>query len=309
MAIDFIKLHGLGNDFVVIDGMKSSFDPSADQVRELCDRHFGVGADGVIVVQPPKNTGSAGYMHYINADGSLAQMCGNGVRCTAKFLVDEGYVDATCGNLTVDTLAGPRSLSFTAESGKLTTATVNMGQPIFEPAQIPVRAPRESLAKNPETGVEFVRNLQVQTPWGDVTFTCISMGNPHAIWFIDSFDDLPDTLFDSGNHESGKNLTTMDIDKIGAFLEAHPIFPEKSNIEFVSVHDGALHTRVFERGVGETLACGTGACATGVAGYLTGRTGRRVDVVLPGGTLEIEWTESGAVNMTGPAAESFRGTI
>ncbi|WP_200829160.1 diaminopimelate epimerase [Arcanobacterium ihumii] len=304
MSIDFIKLHGLGNDFVVIDGMKGNVDVDPAQVRALCDRHFGIGADGVIVVQPPKNSGSAGYMHYINTDGSLAQMCGNGVRCTAKFLVDEGYVDASQGELTVDTLAGKRPLQFSVDTGKLTEATVNMGEPIFDPELVPVRAPQESVADHAESGTSFVRDLKVQTPWCDVTFTCISMGNPHALWFIDSFEELPDALF---NGE--KTLENMDIDRIGAYLESHEVFSEKSNIEFVELRDGLLHTRVFERGVGETLACGTGACATGVGGYLTGRVGREVDVVLPGGMLKIEWTEGGAVKMTGPATESYRGTI
>lgn len=304
MRIDFLKLDGLGNDFVMIDNMDGSIELSADQVARICDRHFGVGADGVILVQPSPREECAGFMNYINSDGTLAQMCGNGVRCFAKFLVDNGIVDPSAGTLVADTLAGSKPIKFETDGeGKLTMASVNMGAPILEPAQVPIDAQANAQV---ESGVPSVQDLVIPSPWGDFAFTAVSMGNPHAICFIDDWNGLPDGLF---KDPSAKSLDTFDIDAIGAFYESNPIFPEKSNIEFAEIADDGINMRVYERGCGETLACGTGACATRVAAAITGRAPSRGDVNLRGGTLHIDWSSGDEVIMTGPAEQTFSGTL
>ncbi len=304
MEFTFYKMHGLGNDFVFIDDMRRTIELTREQVAFLCDRHFGIGGDGVILVRPSKRPECAGYMHYINSDGTLAQMCGNGVRCFAKFLVDHGYVDAQEGTLIADTLAGPKPIQFEVDAdGLMTKATVDMGEPILEPEAVPV-----SLKANAETkqGVAYVREYAIDSPWAPFSFTCISMGNPHAVTFIDDFDALPDELFKGA---PVKSLDTFDVDLVGAYYEKHPAFPEKANIEFACLTDEGIAMRVFERGCGETLACGTGTCATSVAASLTGRAGRENDVMLRGGLLHISWEADNHVMMTGAAATSFSGTI
>lgn len=305
MELDFVKLHGLGNDFVFVDDFSRDIELSAEQVSLLCDRHFGIGADGVILVRPSERSECAAYMHYINSDGTLAQMCGNGVRCFAKYLVDRGFVQASDGQFTADTLAGPKPIRFTVdEDEKMTTATVDMGHPIFEPAEVPVAAPANG---STEDGRGFVQDVAIESPWGAFSFTCVSMGNPHAICFIEDFEALPDELFADA---SAKNLATLDLTKIGAHYESHEAFPEKTNVEFAHVvAPGVIEMRVFERGCGETLACGTGACATNVAAALTGRSGRDNELHLRGGVLRIVWDENDHVMMTGPAVESFQGSV
>lgn len=302
MEIDFVKLNGCGNDFIFIDDLSNEIELSVEQVRGLCDRHFGIGADGVILVRPSDNPDCVAYMHYINADGSLAEMCGNGVRCFAKYLVDHGFVSASDSSFVADTKAGERPISFTVDrAGLLETATVDMGRPILDPATVPV-----ALAASAQTddGVAYVKEVLIDSPWLSLPFTCISMGNPHAVTFIDDFSQWPDELF-----VGEKSLANLRIDMIGAWYESHSAFPAKANIEFAQVVPGGIRMRVYERGDGETLACGTGACATSVAGALTGRTGRNNDVFLLGGTLHIEWAEDGHVMMTGPAAQAFTGTV
>lgn len=308
MEYTFAKLHGCGNDFVFIDDRDGRIDLSDDDVRLLCDRHFGIGADGVILVQAPKSPGCDAYMHYINSDGSLAQMCGNGVRCFAKYLVDRKLVPTAepggIGRLFAETLAGMRLISYTTDDqGFLTEATVDMGEPVLDPVQVPVDAPADS--QTPQ-GVPYVGNLELSSPWGPFRFTCISMGNPHAVCFIDDFSALPEELF---TDPSAPSLDTLIVDGVGAFFESHPAFPEKANIEFAVVEEDALAMRVYERGCGETLACGTGACATLVAAVLNGLSGNENAIRLRGGTLYIRWDEDNHVFMTGPAVESFRGTI
>lgn len=299
----FVKLNGLGNDFIFFDGLDGTFDISADQIRALCDRHFGIGADGVIIVRPSRVDGADAFMDYWNADGSLAQMCGNGVRCFAKYLVDRKLVEVSQGSLSVDTRAGIKVISYEMdESGRLTRATVDMGEPILEPALVPT-----TLAANAATdfGALFVRDMPVESPYGTFSFTCVSMGNPHAVCFIEDWTELPVELFVGEE----KSLATFDVEKVGSYFESCDAFPEKANIEFSTIDAEGFAMRVFERGCGETLACGTGTCATGVAARLTGRSGDENDISLLGGTLHIAYEPGSHVFMTGPASESFTGTV
>lgn len=306
MDIEFIKMHGLGNDFVFVEDLDDEIDLGVEQVACLCDRHFGIGADGVIVVKPATDPTCDARMHYINSDGSLAQMCGNGVRCFAKFLVDRRIVDPSSGRLRVQTLAGPRDIRFeTDDAGRMTNATVDMGAPVLDPILVPTKLVANGRS---DAGEAFVCEAPVASPWGDFRFTCVSMGNPHAVCFIDDLAALSDDLFSDSPE---KRLDTFDVARVGAFFESHEAWPEKTNVEFaVAAPDGrSVRMRVFERGCAETLACGTGACATAVAGALTGRTLREVDVDLAGGTLRIHWSDEGRVFMTGPAIEVFCGEI
>lgn len=304
MRMEFAKLNGLGNDFIIADDMPRDIELTEAEVQHLCDRHFGIGADGVILVRPADDGRALAYMHYINSDGTLAQMCGNGVRCFAKYLVDRGFANVSEGTLIASTMAGERTISFTVDAdGKLEAATVDMGAPILEPAQVPVAC--EANAATPD-GIPFVREAKLSSPWGDFAFTCVSMGNPHAICFIDAWDELPDALFRDPAH---KSLDGLLLDGIGAAFESHPAFPEKTNVEFAEITPDGIAMRVYERGCGETLACGTGACATFVAACLTHRAQERGTVHLLGGDLHIEWDGTSSVFMTGPAEESFTGTI
>ena len=304
MELTFAKLHGLGNDFIFVDDFDCTVELTDEQVAGLCDRHFGIGADGIILVRPGVSDGAAGYMHYINSDGSLAQMCGNGVRCTAKYLIDRGHVPAGATSLVVDTLAGPKPISFEVDgAGRMTLATVDMGAPILEPSHVPVNAPADAVAPD---GTPYAGAVTLESPWGPFEFTCVSMGNPHAICFIDDWGALPDSLFAD---PADKSLDTLLLDGIGAYFESHPAFPEKTNVEFATVGDNGIAMRVYERGCGETLACGTGACATNTAAHLTGRAGRENKVNLRGGTLHIRWDDNDRIYMTGPAEESFSGTV
>lgn len=303
MELHFAKLHGTGNDFVFVDDFSRDIELTDDQVRFLCDRHFGIGADGVVLIRPSDDPACAAYMHYLNADGSLSQMCGNGVRCFAKYLVDRGYVPASEKRLVADTLSGPKPIRFEVDAdGSMTLATVDMGRPVLDPASVPVAAQANARSAK---GVAFVRELPVESPWGAFSFTCVSMGNPHAVCFVDDWESFPDALFPSAD----KRLATLDLDKIGAFFERCPVFPERANIEFATVGEKGIEMRVFERGCGETLACGTGACAVNVAASLTGRAGCENDLRLRGGTLRIAWGDDDHVHMTGPAVEVYRGIV
>lgn len=304
MLLDFVKMNGLGNDFVMIENMDRTVDLSTEQVKAICDRHFGVGADGVILIQPSGKPNCVAYMHYINSDGTLAQMCGNGVRCFAKFLVDESYVDGHATELTADTMAGPRHISFTRDSdNRMKEATVRMGKPILEPDLIPVNA--NPNAKTSQ-GKEYLADFQIESPWGPFGFTCVSMGNPHAVCFIDDWKCIPDSAFIDG---SNKSLETFDVNKVGKYFESHEIFPEKANIEFAEIRNDGIYMRVYERGCAETMACGTGACAVNTAAVLTKGAPLQNDLHLVGGTLRIELGEDGVVSMTGPAEASYIGKL
>ncbi len=303
MELEFAKLEGLGNDFVFIEDMDAALELSDAQVKALCDRHFGIGADGVILVRPPKGAGVA-YMHYINADGTLAQMCGNGVRCFAKYLVDHGLAQSGDGALTVDTMAGERRIAYQLDdSGKLALATVDMGAPILEPERIPLSPSSSDRCAQQKNGLNLII---LDSPWGAFMFACVSMGNPHAVCFIENWEGQSDDLFPA---DAEKSLDTMRLDDIGAFFESHPAFPEKSNIEFACIEEDGISMRVFERGCGETLACGTGACATFVAASLTGRVQGETIIHLLGGDLTIDEDEPGHILMTGPAEQSFTGSV
>lgn len=304
MKIEFSKMNGLGNDFVMIDDMAHAIELSERQVRRMCDRNFGIGADGIILVRPSDREECAAYMHYINSDGTLAQMCGNGVRCFTKFLVDEGIVDENANSLVADTMAGPRPITFKRnEDSTMSEATVKMGKPILDPVEIPVDCEYDSIT---DEGDRYVGRLTLLSPWGRFSFACISMGNPHAVCFIDDWESLPDGAFKDPSY---KSLSSFDVDKVGSFFESHEVFPEKSNIEFAEITDKGISMRVYERGCAETLACGTGACAVNTAAVLTKGAPRENDVALLGGTLHIDWLDDGEVSMTGPAKLAFRGEV
>lgn len=304
MQLSFTKLHGLGNDFVVIDNFDLAISLTPEQVQYLCDRHFGIGADGVILVQPSPRPECVAYMHYINSDGTLAEMCGNGIRCFAKFLVDNHYIEANQTTFMADTKRGPLSLTIIRdEKGNFSQARVDMDEPIFNPALVPTTLPESSstITSNP-----CVQEELVSSPWGDFAFTCVSMGNPHAICFLEHPESLPDEWFNTAPH----TLESFKLETIGAYFESHEAFPAKTNVEFIVIKNGELHMRVFERGCGETLACGTGACASLVAAVITQRSPRHNKVHLRGGILDIIWdSESNHVYMTGPAQQSFSGTV
>jgi diaminopimelate epimerase len=303
VQLQFTKLHGAGNDFIVVDDFAEQIELSAEQVEALCDRHFGIGADGVILVRPSKRSGCVAYMHYINADGSLAEMCGNGVRCFAKFLVDKGFVDIAAGSFVVDTLAGERAISFTVDAANtLTSATVDMGEPVFAPACIPTTLSATQTVNGEPAVVQAVingaqRNLPV---------TCVNMGNPHAVVFLEYLDSATAQAF-------AHDPLNFDIEPPGVFLESNlACFPQKTNAEFAAViAPNKLRMRVYERGVGETLACGTGACATAVAAALLELVDRSkpVAVELLGGTLTIIWRDNNHVLMTGPAQTVYKGSV
>jgi diaminopimelate epimerase len=271
----FAKYQGIGNDFVMLADPRNELELTSGLVRALSDRHFGIGADGVIRVAPGVD-GADLSMDYVNADGSIGEMCGNGIRCLAIFARQEGLTDRT--RLKVATRAG----LMTVEVGEDGKVRVDMGPPIFTPAEIPVRwEGAEALHSKLEVDGEVVEA------------TCLSMGNPHAVLFVDDPGRAP--------------VTTL-----GPCLEVHEAFPNRANVEFARVLTAQrIEMRVWERGVGETLACGTGACAAAVASRLIGGADAEMVVALPGGELEIEWggslEDERHVFMTGPAVCSFEG--
>lgn len=278
-------MHGLGNDFVVIDDRAGDLEFSPEAVEWFCDRNFGIGADGLMLVRPATLPDADFSWWFRNADGSVAEMCGNGIRCFAKFVVDRKLIDESADTVRIETSLGIYRVAVTRdEGGLMTLATVDMGQPILDPKRIPTTLGCEA-PENP------VIDCDLDTEHGTVKVTCVSMGNPHCIIFVDDVDVAPVAL-------------------LGPAIETHPAFPNKTNVEFAEVgEDGTIRLRVWERGVGETLACGTGACATTVAAALKCLNGRVATVELPGGDLIVRWAEDGHVHMTGPAANVFDGAI
>ena len=274
----FTKMQGLGNDYVYVNCFKEKIeDPSALAVR-ISDRHFGVGSDGLILINPSKVADCE--MEMYNADGSRGEMCGNGIRCVGKYMYDYGLTDKT--EITVETLAGIKTLQLFVENGKVAKVRVDMGSPILTPAEIPVVAEGDKAVDEP-----------ILVDGKEYHMTCVSMGNPHCITFI------------------GEDVRDFPLEAVGPVFEKHELFPERVNTEFINVIDkDHLRMRVWERGSGETLACGTGACAVAVASYLNGFTGRSVDIELLGGHLEVVYDEqTNHVFMTGPATEVFSGKI
>lgn len=274
MEIAFTKMHGLGNDFVIIDATKQAISLTPRQIRRIADRHLGVGCDQLLLVEPPKSSDADfGYRIY-NSDGGEVGQCGNGARCFARFVREKGL----SGNneIRVDTLAGQLLLTF-GDNGDI---TINMGVPRFKPEEIPLTAEKQMLQ---------YRILIQGKQWD---FAAVSMGNPHAVLRVDNVDRAP-------------------VERVGAELESHPIFPERANIGFMEVVDPhRIHLRVFERGVGETQACGSGACAAAVAGMANGWLKTPVRVDLTGGTLDIICKGiDQPVLMSGPATTVFEGTI
>jgi diaminopimelate epimerase len=275
--IKFTKMHGLGNDYVYIDAINQKIENESSLAKFVSNRHFGIGSDGLILIC--KSDSADFKMRMFNSDGSEAEMCGNGIRCVGKFVYDKGLTDKT--TVKIETLAGIKTLVLNTKDGKVETARVDMGEPILEAEKIPVISKEQP-----------VKNLELEAENKKFKFTCVSMGNPHAITIVE-------------------NTKEFDVEKYGKILEVDKAFPKKANIEFAQIIDKEnIKMRVWERGAGETLACGTGACATAVACNLNGLTGRKVNIELLGGTLNIEWNEKdNHVYMTGPAVTVFDGEL
>ena len=275
--IKFTKMQGLGNDYVYMDAIHQKIENESSLAQFVSNRHFGIGSDGLILIC--KSDVADFKMRMFNSDGSEAEMCGNGIRCVGKFVYDKGLIDKT--TVTVETLAGIKTLELNTKEGKVETVKVDMGEPILNPKEIPVISDEEP-----------VKNLMLEAEGRKFKFTCVSMGNPHAITEVEDTEKF-------------------DVEKYGKVLEVDKAFPNKINVEFIQIVDkNHVKMRVWERGAGETLACGTGACATAVACYLNGKTDRNVEVELLGGKLFIEWNEeNNHIFMTGPAVTVFEGVL
>lgn len=273
----FTKMQGIGNDYIYINCFEEKVSDPANLSVRLSDRHFGVGSDGVILIEPSQIADCK--MDMYNADGSQGMMCGNGIRCVGKYVYERGI--ARKNILTVETLSGIKTLHLETDGGKVGEIEVDMGRPVLKPAEIPA---------------DFSGNQAVDVPLKvdgkEYRITCVSMGNPHCVVFVDDTENFP-------------------VEKIGPRFEHHPVFPRQVNTEFVQIlGKKEIKMRVWERGSGETLACGTGACASAVACVLNGKTERDIVIHLLGGDLQIRWDEdSGNVFMKGPAEFSFDGTV
>jgi len=281
----FTKMHGAGNDYLYIDARDhDDFSTDWSQLsRSMSDRHFGVGSDGIILIE---DSGIADLkMRMFNADGSESEMCGNGIRCFAKYAIDRGLATPGADGIEVETLAGIRTVVPIYDGDRITGARVAMGEPLLEPGAVPVILdPASGYPKGPVTGYPLaVDSLEL-------SLSFVSMGNPHAITFID------------------QPVGEFPLHTIGPMVKHHSIFPNRVNFETVNITGpGAMTARVWERGSGETMACGTGACAIAVAARLLGIADGRVDITLPGGTLSIDWDGEGEVYLEGPAEEIFSG--
>ena len=274
----FTKMHGIGNDYVYVNCLKEKVEDPAEAARFVSDRHFGIGSDGLILIKPSEVADFQ--MDMYNADGSRSEMCGNGVRCVAKYVYDYGLTDKT--EVDIETGAGIKHIVLTIKDGKVEKARVDMGEPILKPELVPVKGEGDKLVNEP-----------ILVDGQQYRMTCVSMGNPHAVVFLD------------------EDVKELDIEKIGPKFENHERFPKRTNTEFMNVLDRhTMNMRVWERGSGETLACGTGTCASVVAAVLNGFTERDVLVHLLGGDLEIYWDEKdNHVYMTGSATTVFDGEI
>ncbi len=275
--MNFTKMHGLGNDYIYVNCLSQPLQNPSSIAKFVSDRHFGIGSDGLVLILPSEIADFK--MRMFNSDGSEAEMCGNAIRCIGKYVFDNALTTKTTIN--VETLAGIKVLEMTVKDNKITMVKVDMGEPVLDPKSIPVDSDKESFISEPVIIDGKAYNV-----------TCVSMGNPHAVTYIDNVADFP-------------------LEIIGPKMEVHSLYPKKINSEFVEVIDtDTLKMRVWERGAGETLACGTGACAVLVASVLNGLCKRKATVKLPGGDLIIEWNaEDNRVYMTGPAIKVFEGTI
>ena len=273
----FTKMHGLGNDYVYVNCFEEKIDNPQAVARFVSDRHFGIGSDGLIMINPSKTADFE--MEMYNADGSRGEMCGNGIRCVAKYVYDYGLTDKT--QISVETLGGIKYLDLTVEDGKVSLVKVDMGKPELEADLIPIISEREQVIDEP-----------IEVDGKEYHMTGVSMGNPHAVIYVD-------------------DVKGLDLEKIGSKFENHERFPKRINTEFVHCIDRqTVEMRVWERGSGETLACGTGACAVAVSSILNNLTDTQVTVKLLGGDLQIEWDrEKDRVFMTGPATVVFDGVI
>lgn len=273
--MEFTKMHGLGNDFIILDGAGINEAEYGKLAEVLCDRHTGVGADGILLVLASKQADTR--MRIINADGSEANMCGNGIRCFAKYVYERGIVNMT--RFTIETFAGPIVPELTVEGGKVVSIKVDMGKPVLQRKDIPMTGPEGNVVNEP---------LPVNGE--TVHITSMLMGVPHTMVFVDT-------------------LVEKLILSMGPQIERHAAFPRKTNVNFVKVlNSKEIEVRTWERGAGRTLACGTGSCASVAAAVLNGKTGRSVTVHLEKGDLFIEWTGDDTVFMTGPAVEVFAGS-
>ena len=274
----FTKMHGCGNDYVYVNCFEETIENPNETAKFVSDRHFGIGSDGMICINPSDKADFRMAMY--NSDGTEGAMCGNGVRCIAKYVYDYGLTDKT--TITIETKGGIKELDLTVEDGKVTWVNVDMEAPVLEADKIPVIYDEE----------KKVIDKPVIVDGREYRITCVSMGNPHGVVFVDSVDDL-------------------DIEKLGPMFEHHPMFPDRVNTEFIQVvDDHTIRMRVWERGAGETLACGTGACASAYASYLNQKTGNKVLVHLLGGDLQIEYDEEKhTIFMKGPATKVFDGEI
>ena len=276
--MEFTKMNGLGNDFIIVYGEKELPEGVDKLAIQHCNRYFGIGADGLVFILPSESADFR--MRIINSDGSEAEQCGNAIRCVAKYVFDNGYTDKE--RMTIETLgAGVQQVELTVQDGKAAYIRVDMGEPILQGLQVPTTIDAERVIAQP-----------IEVDGREFAFTAVSMGNPHCVIYVD-------------------DAAGFDLAVWGPKLETHPLFPRKTNVEFVTVNSREqADMRVWERGAGPTLACGTGACATVVSSVLNGLTDRQATVSLKGGDLLIEWSEAdNHVYMTGPAAEVFRGTV
>ena len=270
----FTKMHGLGNDFVFVDGFSEHVADAQRLTVEICDRRTGVGGDGLVVIMPSDK--AAFKMHYINSDGSLAEMCGNAIRCLSKYVYEHGLTRAT--DFVVETLGGLNRQILTVENGRVVEVSVDMGAPKFLRLEIPMLGANTTVIGEP-----------LEVDGRSYRITSLSMSNPHVVIFVDDVDKAP-------------------VTEVGPKIEHHPAFPRRTNVEFVQILDrDNIRMRIWERGCGETLASGSGSCASVVASIINGFTGRSVNVHLRLGRLKISWPDGGSVTMTGPATEVFTG--
>lgn len=276
MIISFIKSQALGNDFIIFEDIEERFNLRPETVAHLCDRHFGVGADGLMVVRPSRHADFS--MLFFNPDGSEAEICGNGIRCFASYLYNHGLTSKHA--IRIETKGGPREVFLLFKGEKLQATKVNMGRPTFKASDVPINTDK----------YEFVDDI-LRVGGSEVKATCLSVGNPHCVVFV------PD-------------VAAAPVRKLGPRIEKLPIFPNRINVEFAQVmRPDEIRLRVWERGAGETLACGTGACAAVLAGVRNKLTSKKVKVDLPGGNLEVEWADDDLVYMIGSSEEVFRGEV